>query len=101
LYFFERFHTWIGIGKYGEQPMSRQLATDVEITELINNRFKEGKELDGDCRGLRVSGVTRYDEPDESGCNWTVWTYNGGLGCMGVFKSVVGEIQAKYNLQDD
>ena len=81
--------------------MSRQLASNIEITELINNRFNEGKELDGDCRNVRVSGVTRYDEPDDSGCNWTVWTYNGGLGCMGVFKSIVGEIQGKYNLHDD
>ena len=54
--------------------MSRQLASNIEITELINNRFNEGKELDGDCRDVRVSGVTRYDEPDDSGCNWTVWT---------------------------
>jgi len=81
--------------------MSRKLASNIEITELINNRFKEGIELDGDCRDVRVSGVTRYDEPDESGCNWTVRTYNGGLGCMGVFKSIVGEIQGKYNLPDD
>ena len=59
--------------------MSRQLASNAEITKMINDRLKEGKELDGDCRDVRVSSVHRYAEPDETGCNWTVYGHRGPL----------------------
>jgi len=81
--------------------MSRELASDAEITKMINDRLKEGKELDGDCRDVRVSGVQRYVELDETGCNWNVNGHNGPAGCTGVRISIVNELRAQYNLKDD
>ena len=49
--------------------MSRQLATEVEITKMIHDRIREGRELDGDCRNVTITSVYRHEE-DESGCNW-------------------------------
>ena len=81
--------------------MTRQLASNAEIKNLINNRFKEGKELYGDCRDVKVSGVTRYRERDETGCNWNVHFYRGPVACEKVFRSIVDELRAQYNLKDD
>ncbi len=64
--------------------MSRQLASNAELTKMINDRLKEGKELDGDCRDVTVSGVQRYAEPDETGCNWNVYGHRGPPECTGL-----------------
>ncbi len=85
----------------GGQPMSRQLASNEELTRMINDRFREGKELDGDCREVKIDSVMPYAEPDESGCNWDVYTYSGPLGCSDVFRLVKEEFREQYNLQDD
>ena len=81
--------------------MSRQFASNAEITKMINDRFSEGKELDGDCREVKIGGVIPYAEPDESGCNWTVYTYSGPPGCSDIFRLVKEEFRKQYNLQDD
>ncbi len=81
--------------------MSRQLASNEELTRMINDRFRKGKELGGDCREVKIGGVVPYAEPDESGCNWDVYTYNGPLGCSDVFRLVKEEFRKQYNLQDD
>ena len=83
------------------QPMPRQLASNEELTRMINDRFREGKELDGDCREVKIGGVMPYAEPDEFGCNWDVYTYNGPLGCSDVFRLVKEEFRKQYNLQYD
>ena len=59
--------------------MPRELASNEEITKMINDRLSESNELDGDCRDVRVGGVQRYAEPDETGCNWHVYTHQGPL----------------------
>ncbi len=81
--------------------MSRQLVSNAEITALINDQLKKGKEFDGDCRDVEVSGVTRYRERDETGCNWNVHFYRGPVACAKVFRSIVDELRAQYNLKDD
>ncbi len=83
------------------QAMPRQLATNAELTRMINDRFREGKELDGNCREVKIVSVMPYAEPDESGCNWDVYTYSGPLGCSDVFRLVKEEFRKQYNLQDD
>ncbi len=87
--------------KYGGTTMPRQVATNAELTRMINDRFREGKELDGDCREVKIGGVMPYAEPDESGCNWDVYTYSGPLRCSDVFRIVIEEFRLQYNLQDD
>ena len=81
--------------------MPRQLATNTELTKMINDRFLEGKELDGDCREVKIDSVMPYAEPDESECNWDVYTYSGPLACTDVFRLVKEEFRKQYNLQDD
>jgi len=81
--------------------MSRQLASNEELTRMINDRLKEGKELDGDCREVRVSRVQRYAELDETGCNWNVWGHHGPSSCTEVRKSIVDALREQYNLKDD
>jgi len=81
--------------------MSRELASNAEITKMINDRLSEGKELDGDCRKVTVSGVQRYREPDETGCNWNVNFHRGPPECEGVVRSIVEVLRKQYNLQDD
>jgi hypothetical protein len=83
------------------QPMSRQLASNKELTKMINYRIKKGKELDGNCRDVTVSGVQRYAEPDEAGCNWHVYFQRGPQECKEVVRSIVEEFRLQYNLQDD
>ncbi len=82
--------------------MSRQLASSEKLAKMINDRLKEGKELDGDCRDVTVSGVQRwYAEPDESRCNWDVYSYSGPPACSDVFSLVIEEFRKEFNLQDD
>lgn len=81
--------------------MSRKLATNAELKTMINERFREGNELDGDCRDVKISGVQLYPEPDETGCNWNVWTYNGSDVCKDVFRTVIEEFRREYSLADN
>ena len=80
--------------------MTRHLASNAEITELINDRLKEGKELDGDCRDVEVGGVQRHP-PDRTGCNWDVYRHRGPPECEDVVRSIVEELRAQYYLKDD
>jgi len=82
------------------KPTSRQLASNAEITKIINDRFSEGKELDGACREVRVSGVQRHP-PDESGCNWNWSVYNGPPECYELVLAIVSDLRRQYNLNDD
>ncbi len=83
------------------KPMPRQLATNAELTKMINDRLSERNELGGDCRDVRVSGVHRYPEPDETGCNWTVYGHHGPLECQEVRELIVDELRRQYNLADE
>ncbi len=80
--------------------MPRQLATNTELTKMINDRFRERKELDGDCREVTVSAVQPCAEPNESGCNWDVYTYRGPLVCSDVFRLVIEEFRKQYDLME-
>ena len=64
------------------------------------DEFSEGKELDGDCRDIRITAVYLH-EPDESNCNWDVNLNYGPDACCGVFRAIVSEFRRQYNLQDD
>ncbi len=79
--------------------MPRQLASNEELTRMINDRLSEGNELDGDCREVRVSGVQRH-EPDESGCNWNWSVYNGPPECYEVVLAIVSDLRRQYNLSE-
>ncbi len=81
--------------------MTRHLASNAEITKLINGLLKEGKELGGDYRDVEVSGITRYGEPDEAGCNWDVYYHPGPQERKEVVCSIIEELRAQYNLKDD
>ena len=83
------------------KDMTKRLASNAEITRLINDRLKEGKELDGNCRDVEVSAVTPYRETDETRCNWNVDFYRGPVACAKVFRSIVDELRGQYNLKDD
>ncbi len=81
--------------------MSRQIVSNADLTALINHRFKEGDELDGDCREVNISGVQLYPEQDKTGCNWNVSGYNGPGPCLAVFRKVIEEFRQRYNLLDE
>lgn len=81
--------------------MPRKIATNAELTKMINDRFREGRDLDGDCREVRINGVQLYREPDETGCNWNASFYNGPDPCRGVFRIVIDEFRGLYNLSED
>ncbi len=63
--------------------MSRQLASNAELTRMIQDRISEGKELDGDCLDVNVESVY-WHKPDESGCNWNLGFYNGPQHAAGL-----------------
>jgi hypothetical protein len=81
--------------------MPRHIVTNAELTKMINDRFRDGKELDGDCREVEVGGVQLYAAPDATGCNWDVSIYNGPAACQGVFSTVIKGFRRQYNLADD
>ncbi len=80
--------------------MSRQLATKVEITKMIQDRIREGKELDGDCRNVTITSVYWHEE-DESGCNWDLGYSSGPDSCRYVIRAITDEFRQLYNLNDD
>ncbi len=71
--------------------MSRQLASNAELTRMIQDRISEGKELDGDCRDVKVESVY-WHKPDETGCNWDPGFLNGPEACSGVGISLIAEV---------
>ena len=81
--------------------MSRQIVSNADLTVMINHRFKESDELDGDCREVKISGVQLYAGTDETGCNWDISIYNGPEPCMGIFRKVIEEFRQRYNLPDE
>ncbi len=81
-----------------KNPMSRQLASNAELTRMIQDRISEGKELDGDCRDVKVESVY-WHPPDESGCNWNLGLYNGPPTCRGVVDAIVSDLRRRYNLR--
>ena len=81
--------------------MSRQHISEKELVDLINNRFREGDDLDGDCRNVEFSGFYRLVEPDELGCNWSPRSYSDPGGCEAVVATVIADFQKRYNLSDE
>jgi hypothetical protein len=81
--------------------MSRQVVTDAELTQMINDRFRSCKELDGDCRDVKIGGVQLHAAPDATGCNWDASIYNGPEACKDVFRTVIEEFRCQYNLAED
>jgi hypothetical protein len=79
--------------------MSRPLASNAEITRMIQDRIRESKELNGDCRDVKVESV-RWHEPDETGCNWNWSAYNGPPPCYAVVGAIVSDLRRRYNLRD-
>jgi len=57
-------------GAQKKNPLSRQLASNAKLTRMIQDRISEGKELDGDCRDVKVESVN-WHESDETGCTAT------------------------------
>lgn len=78
--------------------MTRKVVSQAELVDMVNRRFREGDDLDGDCRDVEISGVYRLAEPDDSDCNWSPAMYHGSPECGAVFESVMAEFQREYNL---
>ncbi len=80
--------------------MPRQLASNAELTRMIQDRISEGKEFDGDCREAKVTSV-RWHEPDETGCNWNWSAYNDPPPCYRVVAAIISDYRRRYNFRDD
>ena len=81
--------------------MSRTLVTNADLTKMINNRFREGKELDGDCPEVKISGAHLYPKAEETKCNWDMYIYDGPPECGEVFHAVIEEFRLQYNLSEE
>ncbi len=79
--------------------MSRQPASNAELTRMIQDRISEGKELDGDCRDVNVESVY-WHEPDETGCNRDLGFFNGPEACSGVVGAIVSDLRRRYKLRN-
>lgn len=79
--------------------MSRQLASNAQITKMIQDRIGEGKEIDGDCRDVKVEYVY-WHEPDEIGCNWDLGFPRGPESCRSIVNAIVSDPRRRYNLRD-
>jgi hypothetical protein len=81
--------------------MEREILTEADLVQIINDELAS-TEAAAECR---FSGVYSLQEPDESGCNWSMGTYiAGGIPAeisAPVVARVVSELQRKYNIKPD
>ena len=78
--------------------MTKELVTEDELKNMIQERVSNSENLDGDCREVIVNSVY-WHEPDEIGSNWDVHSLRNATGCEGVVNVIIVEFKKKYNLK--
>lgn len=79
--------------------MTKIIATEDELNNMIQARISNSDELDGDCREVIVSPVYWHKE-DETGSNWDVHSLRNARGCTDVVNAIVSEFRKKYSLKE-
>jgi len=77
--------------------MNKEIVTEQQLKDMIQNRISSCDELDGDCRGVIVTGIY-WHEPDETGSNWSVSSLRNARGCEAVVSTILSEFKQRYNL---
>jgi len=78
--------------------MPKEIVTEDDLKNMIQEKISNSKELDGDCREVIVNSVY-WHEPDETGSNWDVHSLRHAAGCEGVLNPIVVEFKEKYNVK--
>jgi len=79
--------------------MEKTIVTADERKNMIQERISNGEELDGDCKGVIVNSVA-WNETDEQGSNWYVYSARRVTGCEDVVRAIIAEFKHKYNIED-
>lgn len=79
--------------------MTKKTIVSDELVKLIQDQISNSAELDGDCRDCRVASVY-WHEPDESGSNWDMNSFQGPATCGNFILAVVAKFKTIYNLKD-
>ncbi len=79
--------------------MTKTLIAASELEKLIQDEISTSKALDGDCKDCKVNSVY-WHEPDESGSNWDLHSFNGSSACADVILSIVAKFKPIYNLKE-
>ncbi len=79
--------------------MTKKLATEEDLKQLINNLIHTSEKLDRLCKDTRILSIQKQ-EPDEDGCNWDALFHSGPLECTEVVINIVNKIRQQYNLTE-
>jgi len=82
-----------------EEIMAKEITTEDELKNMIQEKVNNCEELDGDCKGVIINSVY-WRELDEAGSNWDVHSLRNAAGCEGVVRGIIFEFKQKYNLKD-
>jgi len=77
--------------------MSKEIVTEADLRNMIQEKISKSEELNGDCREVIVNTVY-WHELDETGSNWDVHSMRNAAGCEGVVNVIIAEFKEKYNV---
>ena len=79
--------------------MAKEITTEDDLKNMIQEKINNCEELDGDCKEVIVNSVY-WHELDETGSNWDVHSLRNAAGCEGVANEIITEFKLKYNLKE-
>ncbi len=82
-----------GDNEDGVEIMDRELKSNDELRQIVQDRIDRRTEVDGD----HVIVSIYWHEPDENGCNWD-HSFHGDSCWTDAVLAIVAELRSKYNL---
>jgi hypothetical protein len=85
---------------FDDEPSGRQYVSQEELLARLSALMRS---CEG-CQDVAVTGTTRLDKPDETGCNWSSTLVLDPAGVApevyaAAYASVIGAARASWNLE--
>ena len=80
--------------------MLRKTRTASQLQDEVSRRIHRAPEVVEDGVKIRVPRP-QLQEPDASGCNWTMKHFGNAIGFERVVDDVLKAVQKEYNLSED
>jgi hypothetical protein len=89
-----------GIVPLKESVVIRKTLNASRLQDEVSRRIHRVHEIVEDGVKIRVPRPQKQ-EPDATGCNWTMKHFGNAIGCERIVDQVLQAVRAEYNLTDD
>lgn len=78
--------------------MTRETKTADELRQMVQERMDERTKIDNDSV---VAAEVYWHAPDETGCNWSIRSFDGDHSWVPAFNGILRTVRDKFNLTAD